>query len=79
MQCDSICTQNWIKSVIWAFVINLQDTENQLASFTMRSSAEKKRHIFAESLIFEKIDEFMTTFVEISRGKTHILSGILVQ
>ena len=68
-----------VKYRIWVSVINLQKTRNQLAPSALRSRAEQKRHIFAESMIFEKIDEFMTLFVKISRGKTHILTGILPQ
>ena len=51
-------------------MIFLQETRNQLASSTTNYNAEKKRHIFADTMTTEKIDEFMTIFAKMSRGKT---------
>ena len=56
--------------------MNLQKTKNQLASSAMRSSAEKKRHIFAKSMIFEKMNDFMTFFVRTSEDQSYILVDI---
>ena len=55
-------------------MINLQKTKNQLASSAMRSSTEKNRHIFVESMIFENTNDLMIIFVKTSREERCILA-----